>query len=98
MSAMELIDTHAHLDDERFQADLPDVLTRAAQAGVGRTVTIATTAASSATCVQLAAAHPHILPASVGIQPNHVAEAKPGDWDDVCRLVTQPGVVAVGET
>ena len=95
---MELIDTHAHLDDERFQADLPDVLTRATEAGVGRTVTIATTAASSATCIQLAAAHPHILSASVGIQPNQVAEAKAGDWDDVCRLVRQPGVVAVGET
>ena len=92
------IDTHAHLDDERFQADLPEVLERALAAGVGRVVTIATTAGSSATSVQLSAAHRQILSGSVGIQPNHVAEAKPGDWDEVCRLVRQPGVVAVGET
>jgi TatD DNase family protein len=92
-----LIDTHAHLDDERFRADLPAVLERAAAAGVVRVVTVATTARDSAACVALAAAHP-ILAATVGIQPNTVAEAGPGDWDEVVRLVTQPGVVAVGET
>ncbi len=31
----ELIDTHAHLDDEKFRSDLPDVLARAAAAGSG---------------------------------------------------------------
>ncbi|MBV9125769.1 MAG: TatD family hydrolase, partial [Planctomycetes bacterium] len=36
--------------------------------------------------------------ATVGIQPNQVAEAGPGDWDEVVRLVSQPRVVAVGET
>jgi TatD DNase family protein len=92
-----LIDTHAHLDDEQFQADLPAVLERAAAVGVARIVTIATTAASSANCVQLAAIHP-LLRATVGIQPNNVAQAAAGDWDEVVRLVTQPGVVAVGET
>ena len=94
---LEVIDTHAHLDDEQFRADLPEVLRRAAEAGVGRIVTIATTAPSSAACVALAAAYP-ILAATVGIQPNVVAEAAPDAWDEVLRLVEQPGVVAVGET
>ncbi len=31
---MELIDTHAHLDDERFSGELDDVLARAAEEGV----------------------------------------------------------------
>ena len=92
-----LIDTHAHLDDEQFHDDLADVLVRAKQAGVRRVVTVATTAASSGRCVALAAQHPS-LAATVGIQPNHVAEAAPGDWDAVCGLVTAPGVAAVGET
>lgn len=95
---MDLIDTHAHLDDERFAGDLPAVLERARAAGVRRVITIATTASSSAECVALASRHADILAASVGIQPNHVAEAKPADWDEVARLVTAPGVVAVGET
>ncbi|HEV3262153.1 MAG TPA: TatD family hydrolase, partial [Gemmataceae bacterium] len=95
--APELIDTHAHLDDKQFRDDLPVVLDRAAAAGVRRVVTVATTAVSSATCVALAARFPALL-ATVGIQPNHVAEAAPTDWDDVLRLVKEERVVAVGET
>jgi TatD DNase family protein len=85
------------LDDEQFQADLPAVLDRAAAAGVVRILTIATTAASSAQCVRLAARHPP-LRATVGIQPNNVAQTAAGDWDEVVRLVTQAGVAGVGET
>jgi TatD DNase family protein len=93
----ELIDTHAHLDDEGFRDDLPAVLERAGLAGVSTIVTIATTARSSAACVALAEAHA-MLRATVGIQPNHVAEAGTEDWDEVARLVTRPKVVALGET
>src|SRR5271154_5190319 len=94
---MHLIDTHAHLDDDRFQADLPAVLARARAAGVGPIVTIATTAPSSAACVALAAANEELY-ATVGIQPNNVGEAAPDAWDQVVQLVTSPKVVAVGET
>lgn len=94
---LTLIDTHAHLDDDRFRDDLPQVLERARSAGVERVVTIGTTAASSARSVELAMQHP-LLAAAVGIQPNHVAEAAPGDWDTIVQLASQPGVVAIGET
>jgi TatD DNase family protein len=93
----ELIDTHAHLDDERFAADLPAVVDRAAAAGVARVVVVATTAATCRVCVDLAARHAPLF-ATVGIQPNHVAEAAPTDWDEVVRLVTAAKVVALGET
>jgi TatD DNase family protein len=94
---LELIDTHAHLDDERFAADLPAVLGRAAAAGVAQVVTVATTAASSHTCVRLASDYPPLF-ATVGIQPNHVAEAGPGDWDEVVGLAAREKVAALGET
>jgi TatD DNase family protein len=92
-----LIDTHAHLDDPQFAADLPAVLERARSAGVERVVTIATTTASSAACVALAAQHPQ-LAASAGIHPNHAAQAAPTDWDTVVRLVLSQQVAAIGET
>jgi len=95
--ALQLIDTHAHLDDEQFQQDLPAVLERATAAGVGHIVSIATTASSSAVCVGLAQRFP-ALAASVGIQPNHVAQAGPRDWETVANLATQNRVVAIGET
>jgi TatD DNase family protein len=93
----ELIDTHAHLDEEGFRGDLPAVLERARNVGVSTVLTIATTAPSSAACVALAAVHPMVR-ATVGIQPNHVAEAAPDAWDEVVRLATQSQVVALGET
>lgn len=91
------IDTHAHLDDERFHGDLDAVLARAATAGLERIVVVATTAIDSPRCVDLAATHP-ILRATVGIQPNHVAEALPTAWDEVVALSQRPEVVALGET
>ncbi len=97
VNPMALIDTHAHLDDERFAGDLAEVLQRAEAAGITRVVTVATTAASSTLCVDLAARHP-MLAATVGIQPNEVAEAGAGDWDAVVALAQRPGVVALGET
>lgn len=91
------LDTHAHLDDDQFAGDLPAVLDRAVAAGVSRVITIATTAQSSAACVDLAARHSSLF-ATIGIQPNHVAEAAPDAWDQVLRLQDSPRIVAVGET
>lgn len=92
-----LIDTHAHLDDPRFADDLPAVLARAAAAGVGRIVTIGVDLPTSRAAVGLAGRFP-VLAAAVAIQPNHVAEAGPGDFDEIARLADDPAVVAVGET
>jgi TatD DNase family protein len=95
--AIRWIDTHAHLDDERFQGDLPAVLERAATSGLEHIVVVATTALDSPRCVELASRHP-LLRATVGIQPNHVAEASPTAWDEVVTLSARPEVVALGET
>jgi TatD DNase family protein len=94
---MELIDTHAHVDDERFAGDLPEVIRRATDAGVVRVVAIATTAASSLACTELAGRY-EALACTVGIQPNHVAEADASAWDQVVALARRPKVAALGET
>jgi TatD DNase family protein len=93
----QLIDTHAHLDDEQFREDLPAVLQRAAAAGVESVITIATTAPSSAACVALAAQYPSLF-ATVGLQPNQLAQEAPNAWEEILALVTRDRVVAVGET
>ncbi len=93
----ELIDTHAHLDAEQFANDLPEVLARARAASVVRTVAVATTAASSRACLDLARRHPELSP-TVGIHPNNILEEAEGAWDEVVSLVASPGVVGVGET
>lgn len=94
---MELTDTHAHLDDGQLAADLPGVLAHARAVGVTRIITVATSAASSAASVALAAANPGVFP-SAGIHPNHAAQAAVGDWDAVVALAERPAVVGIGET
>ena len=75
-----LIDTHAHLDEEAFDADRDEVVARAAAAGICRIVTIGTTADTSRRAVEVAARYPAVY-AAVGIQPNYAAQAKAGDWE-----------------
>ena len=92
-----LIDTHAHLTDDRLRDDLAAVLARAAAAGVKHVVCVATGAADSQLGIEVARQFPSVS-ATAGIHPNHAAEAKPGDWDTVVRLASNPSVVAIGET
>ncbi len=90
-------DSHAHLDIDRFAGDLPEVLRRAAAAGVTDIIAVATSASSSAACIALAEGYP-MLRASVGIHPNNAAEAGADAWDQVVGLADHPRVVALGET
>ncbi len=94
---IELIDTHAHLDDEQFAADLPVVLQRASAAGVAKILTIATTAASSSACIALAERHV-MLSAVVGLHPNSIVEADATAWDNIVAAAGHPCVVGIGET
>jgi TatD DNase family protein len=94
---MELIDTHAHLDDEQLAPDSDSVLVRARAAGVVAIVAVGTTFETSRQAVQLAGKHA-IVRAAVGIHPNYAALAGAGDWRAVVELSREPGVVAVGET
>ena len=55
-----LIDSHCHLD-YFTPAELPDVLARAAEAGVGEMVTIGTTLEQSARLPAIAEPYPNVL-------------------------------------
>lgn len=94
-----LVDTHAHLDDPRLADQLDGVLERAGMEGVVQVVAVGTTAESSRATVELARDRARVF-ACVGIQPNHVAEAGPGDWAVVEALARSgdPKVVGIGET
>ena len=90
-----LIDTHAHLDDPKFEGELPAVLARAREAGVGRIVTIGTDLASSHRAREIAEREPDVW-FSPGIHPHSADD--PGDVDALRTLAAHPRAVAVGET
>tara|TARA_R110002111_G_scaffold191869_2_gene258195 strand:+ start:6547 stop:7320 length:774 start_codon:yes stop_codon:yes gene_type:complete len=94
---MILFDTHAHLDEESFHPDRAETVQRAIDSGVETILTIGITAESSQRAVDLAATFPNVY-AVVGIQPNYVAQMKPGDWELINTLSTAPKVVGIGET
>jgi TatD DNase family protein len=94
---MSLIDTHAHLYQEEFAAELPSVVARAEEAGVEAILSVGTTGPTSQVCVELAASYSCIF-AAVGIQPNYCAQIGPDDWDQVVQLVGRTKVIALGET
>jgi TatD DNase family protein len=95
---MTLIDTHAHLTDDRLRSQIAAVLDRAQRAGVERIVCVATSADDSAASIALGRQFPAMIAPSVGIHPNHAAQAQPGDWDQVVAMADDPSVVAIGET
>ncbi len=93
----ELFDTHAHLDQSEFDDDRDAVVARAREAGVEHIIAVGISADTSAVCVELASKYDGVH-AAVGMQPNYLAEAQPGDWDRVVAMLDKPGVVAIGET
>lgn len=91
-----LIDTHCHLGDEAYRADLAEVLQRAGQAGVGRVVVIGESREAADRALTLSGSN-HMLSATAGVHP-HVANT----WSDESALwlaerLRQPSVVAAGE-
>jgi TatD DNase family protein len=91
-----LTDTHAHLDFPDFAEDLPQVLARAAAAGVHRVITIGTTLAGSQRAIDLASAHGMVW-ATVGVHPSSAEEAPEDVLNPLRELAKHQRVVAIGE-
>jgi TatD DNase family protein len=91
-----LIDSHCHLD-YYTEAERPDVLARAAAAGVGEMVTIGTTLAQSQTLPTLAEFAPNIW-CTVGVHPHHAAEAPLPTPEAIATLTSNPKVIGIGES
>lgn len=91
-----LIDSHCHLD--YFRPDeLPDVLARAAAAGVGEMCTIGTRLKQSAEIIQIAAAHPNVW-CTVGVHPHNAAAGPVPEPETLARLAEHPKVIGIGES
>ncbi len=91
-----LIDSHAHIDDDRFDADREAVLSRARAAGVDLIVNIGADMASSARSVALAEQYPQVY-ATVGMHPHDAKDMREQDYQQLVRWAAQPKVVAIGE-
>ncbi len=92
-----LIDSHCHLDT--FAEDeLPGIIARAQEAGVGRMVTIGIRFDQAARIRALVDQYPSVLFGTVGIHPHHFAERELPTPEAVAGLADHPRIIGIGES
>ena len=94
---MRLIDSHSHLQADRFDDDVDAVLEAAREAGVERILVPGWNAWSSAAALELVDRHPW-LDAAVGVHPHDADKATDEEWAEIARSAHDPRIVAIGET
>jgi TatD DNase family protein len=67
------------------------------EAGITRILVPGYDLPSSRAAVELAAAHPQLIDAAVGVHPHFSAAATATEWDELAELAADARVVAVGE-
>ena len=93
---MELIDSHAHLDGEKFADDRAAVIERALAAGVVKIITMGDSLESSAPSAALAERFDPVY-AAVGIHPEEAQPMTAATDEQLAAWAAQEKVVAIGE-
>ena len=94
---MTLIDTHCHLNDEKFSADFDEVVARAESFGVTKIINFGDTLENSAQVIKLAENFSGMY-AGVGIHPSEIANfAENNSVEKIFELAAHKKVVAIGE-
>jgi TatD DNase family protein len=94
-----LIDSHAHIDDPRFDADRDEILQRAWDAGVRKILTIGNgSGPEQMGCgIPIAEAHDWIF-TSVGVHPHEASKVEEAHYGLMEDLAKHRKVLAIGET
>lgn len=94
-----LIDSHAHIQGSEFSADVDQAIRRASEAGVEKIIVVggAGDLSSNDAAVGLAQSHPGLF-ATVGMHPHDAKRVSDEDLKRLKELISDPKVVAVGET
>jgi TatD DNase family protein len=91
-----LVDSHCHLD-YYTPMELPQVLARAAEAGVEEMVTIGTTLAQSERLPGMIEAFQNLW-CTIGVHPHHAAEAPIPAPETLATMTQHPRVIGIGES
>jgi TatD DNase family protein len=94
---VRLVDSHCHLQSDRFRHDVDLVLGGARLAGVERILVPGWDVPSCAAALALVDDFPWLDPA-VGVHPHEAAAVDDAGWASIARLAVDERVVAIGET
>lgn len=92
-----LFDSHAHLDDAKFEQDLEEVVAKITSSAVALMVDVGADLKSSEKAVELAEKYPFIY-AAVGIHPSDADTATAETLLKIRALARSKRVVAIGES
>ncbi|MEO1306745.1 MAG: TatD family hydrolase [Pseudomonadota bacterium] len=95
--APQLVDSHCHLDFPNFDGELPELIDRAARAGVTRMVTICTKLRQEPQVRAIAETYPPVFYAA-GTHPMSAAEEPLATVDQLVSLANHPKFVGIGES
>jgi TatD DNase family protein len=96
---MKIVDSHAHLESEDFDADRAEMLARAHAEGVEAILAIGSGGSGPdnlGAAINVAAPYDWIY-ASIGIHPQHAADARVEHFPHLSELARNPKVIAWGE-
>lgn len=91
-----IVDSHCHLDYEGIYENLPDVLQRAEDAGVGLVLSISSRICNFQKILGIAEAHENVF-CTVGTHPHNAHEELDIPVSDIVSLTKSPRVVGIGE-
>ena len=89
-------DSHAHYDDEKFDADRDAVLSGLPAMGISCVLNAASSLESSKQCLDYALKYEHVY-ASAGVHPHEAASARDGFDAELEKFFQEDKVVAIGE-
>ena len=97
---MEFFDSHAHLDDEKFNEDREELIPEIKKAGITKFISAGYSLEGSIRAIELSKKYDFIYP-TCGISPNDIPQTEEELWknlDKIEELIKEnPKIVAVGE-
>lgn len=93
---MSIIDTHAHYDNERYDADRDALVAALPKNGVEKIINIGCDLQTSRAAVALAEKYPHVY-ATVGAHPHYVKSLDENGLRELVALAAHEKVVGFGE-
>lgn len=93
---MKYFETHAHMDDARFDEDRETLLADLPNHGIAYLINIGANMESSLSSIALADRYSYIY-AAIGVHPHDAEEMQHEDLDKLAKLSEHPKVVAIGE-
>ncbi len=94
--SIKIFDTHAHYDDEAFDEDREELLSRIQQVGVARVVNVACSMETSEKMPDFISDYDFML-GTVGVHPDDIDNLCNADMDRIKELSEKKGIIAIGE-